>query len=105
MSLYRRLITALQFLFRPGLKRAMGEIERLKRLVHMVNDSAEDEIACDEAYRLLDRYADALLRGEDAPALLPRVKKHLEMCMDCREELEALLAALRALRAPRAPAD
>ena len=73
----------------------MKEIDRLKRLIHMVDATAETEIACDKAYRLLDQYADMLMRGEDVAALMPRVKHHLEMCMDCREEVEVLIKALR----------
>jgi len=64
-------------------------------MIHMVDATAEIEIACEEAYRLLDQYADMVLRGEDPAALMPRVKHHLEMCMDCREEFEVLLEALR----------
>jgi hypothetical protein len=97
MSFFKKLSAALRFLFIPRARRALKEIERLKRMIHMVDATAEDEIACEEAYRLLDRYVDALLSGEDAATLLPRVRHHLEMCTDCREELEALLAALRAV--------
>lgn len=96
MSLFSKLGTLLKLLFLRRTRRAVGEIERLKRMIHMVDSTADIEIACDEAYRLLDEYADMLLRGEDPAALLPQVKHHLEMCMDCREELDLLLAALRA---------
>ena len=96
MSLFSKLGTLLKFLFLRRTRRAVEEIERLKRMIHMVDSTADIEIACDEAYRLLDEYADMLLRGEDPAALLPQVKHHLEMCMDCREELDVLLAALRA---------
>jgi hypothetical protein len=96
MSLFRKLGTFLKLLFPRRTHRAEKEIELLKRMIHMVDATAEVEIACEEAYRLLDEYADMLLRGEDPAKLLPRVKHHLEMCMDCREELDVLLAALRA---------
>lgn len=68
----------------------------MKRVVRMIGATKEAEISCDEAYRLLDQYAEALIRGEDTAALFPEVKHHLELCMDCREELDALLEALRA---------
>ena len=96
MSLFSKLGMLLKLLFLRRTRRAVKEIERLKRMIHMVDSTADIEIACEEAYRLLDEYADMLLRGEDPVKLLPQVKHHLEMCMDCREELDALLAALRA---------
>jgi hypothetical protein len=83
-------------LFSPRARRAMKQTARLKGMIKMVGSTAEVEIACEEAYRLLDEYADMLLRGDDPGLLLPRVKHHLEMCLDCREELEMLLSALRA---------
>lgn len=96
MILIAKIAAFLRFLFVPRSRRVARKIEHLKRMIYMVEATAEVEIACEEAYRLLDQYADVLLRGEDAAALLPQVKRHLEMCMDCGEELEALLAALRA---------
>jgi hypothetical protein len=96
MSLFSKLGMLLKLLFLRRTRRAVKEIERLKRMIHMVDSTADIEIACEEAYRLLDEYADMLLRGEDPVKLLPQVKHHLEMCMDCREELDVLLAALRA---------
>ena len=83
-------------LFLRRTRRALKEIARLKRMIHMIDATADIEIACEEAYRLLDEYVDMLARGEDAGVLLPQVKHHLEMCMDCKEELDSLLGALRA---------
>lgn len=56
----------------------------------------EREYSCDDAYRLLDQFAEAVSRGEDVARLMPLVQKHLEMCRDCREEFEALLRILGA---------
>lgn len=96
MSLFSKLGMLTKLLFLRRTRRAVEEIERLKRMIHIIDSTADIEIACEEAYRLLDEYADMLLRGEDPAALLPQVKHHLEICMDCREELDVLLAALRA---------
>lgn len=62
----------------------------------MIAATAEHEIGCDEAYALLDQYAEIVARGEDPAALLPLVKHHLDLCRDCREEFEALLKILEA---------
>jgi hypothetical protein len=88
--------TIFKLMFSRKARRAMKEAMRLKGMITMVDATAETEIACEEAYRLLDEYTDMVLRGENPEALLPRVKHHLEMCMDCQEEYEALVAALRA---------
>jgi hypothetical protein len=96
---WMKLMMFFKRLFLRKTRRAMEEIQRLKRMIHMVDSTADIEIACEEAYRLLDEYADMLLRGEDAEALLPQVRHHLEMCMDCKEETDALLSALRATTA------
>jgi len=96
MSMFSKLGMLINLLFQRRTRCAVKEVERLKHIIHMVDSTADIEIACEEAYRLLDEYADMLLRGEDPAALLPQVKHHLQMCKDCREELETLLAALRA---------
>jgi hypothetical protein len=88
--------TLFKLMFSRRARKTMKQVMRLKGMINMVDATADIEIACEEAYRLLDEYADMLLRGEDPGVLLPQVKHHLEMCMDCREELEMLLSALRA---------
>ena len=85
-----------KLIFSRRARKAMKQMARIKGMINMVDATADIEIACEEAYRLLDEYADMMLRGEDPGALLPQVKHHLDLCMDCREEFEMLLAALRA---------
>jgi hypothetical protein len=68
----------------------------LADMAGMVQATTEDEIGCDEAYELLDRYAEMKERGEDPAVLIPLVHRHIQTCRDCREELEALLRALAA---------
>ena len=65
-------------------------------MIAMVAATSETEIACEEAYRLLDQYSDIVARGDDPELVMPQMKEHLEMCMDCREEFELLLRAMRA---------
>jgi hypothetical protein len=85
-----------KLMFSRRARKAMKHMARIKGMIKMVDATADVEIACQEAYRLLDVYADMLLRGENPEALLPQVKHHLDLCMDCREEFEMLLSALRA---------
>jgi hypothetical protein len=60
----------------------------------MIENTAEEEIDCEGAFALMDRYAELVERGEEASAVLPNVYRHIEMCKDCREELEILLRAI-----------
>jgi len=55
----------------------------------------EVEYACDDVYRLMDQFAEAVLRGDDAAPWMPLIRTHLERCPDCRAEFEALMQALR----------
>ena len=54
----------------------------------------KQEYSCDDAYDVLDVYAEMSARGEDTSALMPLVKLHLEICDNCREEFQALLKAI-----------
>lgn len=85
-----------KLMFSRRARKVMKQMARIKSMINMVDATADSEIACEEAYRLMDEYADMMLRGQDPGALLPQVKHHLDLCMDCREEFEMLLSALRA---------
>jgi hypothetical protein len=70
--------------------------EMIPGLVRMIDQTREVEVDCDAVYALLDQYAEMVARGEDPTSLMPLVQQHLELCPDCREELEGLLQILRA---------
>ena len=72
----------------------MKDAARSAMLAHMIAETTQEEIGCDEAYELLDQYAEIVARGDDPAVLLPLVHHHLSLCRDCREELEALLRIL-----------
>jgi hypothetical protein len=65
------------------------------KLVRVVAETRELEIACDECFERLDIFAETELSGVDASAAMPLVGDHLEKCADCRSKFEALLTALR----------
>ncbi len=70
-----------------------GAALKVARQIQMTDEA---EYTCGEVHRLLDQFAEAVLRGGDTAGLMPLVQKHLDMCQDCREEFEALLRILRA---------
>jgi hypothetical protein len=57
--------------------------------------NARRDLGCEAAFEVMDRYAEALLRGENVEQAFPEVVAHLENCAACREDVEGLLAALR----------
>ncbi len=57
------------------------------------------EYDCGAVYRLLDQFAEAVLRGEDSAPWMPLIRSHLERCPDCRAEFEALMRTLRTAEA------
>jgi hypothetical protein len=67
-----------------------------RQMMGMIASTTEDEIDCEQAFELMHQYADLIDSGQDADALLPAVRRHMEICADCREELEALLRAIHA---------
>ncbi len=65
-------------------------------LLGMIRSVSDDEINCDQAFELLHQYADMVDSGQDVASLLPEVHRHIEICKNCREVLEALLRAIHA---------
>lgn len=67
---------------RPDLKHALA------RLL----GPAEPEVGCDLCFQELDRYVELELAREDADAVVPGLRAHLDGCPACREEHDSLHA-------------
>ena len=65
------------------------------RLVARVLGPAGRELTCDECFDQVDRYAELVLAGADADALVPGMREHLQGCPACAEEHESLVALMR----------
>jgi hypothetical protein len=63
----------------------------MKRLL----GSAEPELLCDECFEKLDEYVELELHGEQADALIPGMRAHLEGCRACHEDYESLRELVR----------
>jgi len=59
--------------------------------------SDQRDPGCDAGLDVIDRYCEAVLRGEDAAGRFPDFATHIHNCTACREDTDALLAALRGL--------
>ena len=92
------LMRILKRLFRPAswMREHGFSLETLKKLVRQIERTQDVEYTCEEVHRLLDQFAEAVMRGEDAARLMPLAQQHLDLCPDCREEYEALMRILKA---------
>ena len=90
MKWLKRLFNKNENSTKPEIKIPMtkGQAEKILR---MIENTQLEELSCDEVFELLDVYAEMAARGEDVIDLFPLVRHHLDMCPDCREELEALM--------------
>lgn len=65
--------------------------------------SASRDAGCETCFELADRYAEALVRGDDVSKLFPEIVAHLAGCAACREDTEGVIAALRRQAPPTEP--
>ena len=72
------------------------KFDTLRKMVRNIVSTRPDEIGCDDCFEQLNRFAELILAGQPATAMMPLVQHHLDHCMDCREEYEALLRILKA---------
>jgi hypothetical protein len=75
--------------------------DAMLKLIHMLENTEDIELTCDEVYAIIDHYVELEARGEDAARILPLVRKHLDNCRDCFEEYEALSEILAAYTTPQ----
>ena len=68
--------------------------QSIERLMHLLCDTRDDELSCEEVFNCLDEYADCLESHKDVGGKKLLVEHHLSICADCRDELDALIHAL-----------
>ena len=95
MDWIRSISQKIRILFKPTTLNPQSNKMMLTKLMHMVEQTQEEEYSCDEVMQLLDEYAEMVSHGEDAEKMMPFIKHHLGMCPDCREEAEALLSIIQ----------
>jgi len=77
----------------------------VERLMHLLSETRDDELSCEEVFNCLDEYVECLESHDedvghgdvghgDVGGKKPLVEHHLSICPDCRDELHALIHAL-----------
>jgi len=68
--------------------------EAVLGFLRLLESAEKEEITCDELYIKLDEYVEREVDKKDAAQLMPVVREHLDLCLECCEEYEALLDVL-----------
>ena len=71
----------------------------LTQLMNQVAQTEEGQYNCEETFALLDEYAELVVSGSEAAALMPLVEAHLRVCPECAPRFDALRTILESERA------
>jgi predicted anti-sigma-YlaC factor YlaD len=64
----------------------------LWQLLMLIQQSKEDvDLTCNECFTLLEYDADLLVSGAEFSEINSSVKKHLQLCSRCRNQLKAMI--------------
>jgi hypothetical protein len=63
----------------------------VKNLMELLDHTHEGMYSCAETFALLDEYVELIADDEEAAALMPYVKRHLDKCPDCHDVYATLL--------------
>jgi hypothetical protein len=66
----------------------------LTQLMQQVAKTEEGQYTCEETFALLDEYAELVVSGAEAAALMPLVEAHLRVCPECGPRFDALRTIL-----------
>lgn len=70
-------------------------LDELRRLLHLLDITAVDEIDCTEFMHRVGAYTEQIEAGRVPPPGFEAVTQHLRVCPECVEEFEAMYRALR----------
>jgi hypothetical protein len=63
---------------------------RFERWLQNIYDTRDEEISCSECFDSVSHYVEVDVSGEDAAAIMPQLRQHLDQCPACRAEYETL---------------
>ena len=71
------------------------DIEAIRGLLRQIDEMPSEVLSCEETFRVLDEYVERLINGEPVERMMPDVKYHLDMCVNCGKQFEVLCDVLR----------
>lgn len=69
--------------------------EHIQSLTRLLEITRDDEINCNEFLDCVAEYAEHEIAGNIPEGVYDKVRHHLSLCVECREEYEALLKVLQ----------
>jgi hypothetical protein len=64
--------------------------DRFERWLKNIYATQDEEISCSECFDQVSHFVELELAGEDATAIMPQLKQHLDQCPACHGEYETL---------------
>ena len=75
--------------------------DEIRALLHLVRQTRDQELTCDECLDQLGSFAELNLKGRPAEEAHDLLRHHLQICGECQEEFDLLLKALEGLAGPQ----
>ncbi|MEO7840220.1 MAG: hypothetical protein ABIU06_12805 [Anaerolineales bacterium] len=67
----------------------------MQKMLRALAVTEAQEISCEDVFAVLDQFVEAVHRGENVLIFMLLVRRHLDICLACREEYEILLKTLQ----------
>ena len=64
---------------------------QLADLLRMLRLTKDQEATCGECHQAMAEFAEMKLEGRTTPERLKAIKDHLELCGECRKDLDSLM--------------
>ncbi len=77
-----------------GQPEAQLDPESLQKLMQLVEHTDPECYSCEEAFDLLDEYAELMIASGYQEELMPLVRAHLDRCSGCQQQYDMLVAIL-----------
>ena len=71
-------------------------VQRIQKLIKMVEMTKENEPDCSQVYELMDEVAELTAQGVDLSVVMPEIHHHLETCGCCHGEFTVLKSIIEA---------
>ena len=80
----------------PDDSTVIADQEVVVKLMHLIENTQENEYSCEETFDLLDEFVELVADDSDeAAAIMPLVQQHIDHCSDCHERYEILMQILQ----------